>query len=528
MANATFVSAVGCTVAAGVATCPVGAIPPGATRTIRIVVRPNAPGTVSNSATATAVGDYLLGNNTSSATAGVKAAPPAGPCTVTGTAGNDVLNGTRGRDVICGLGGNDVINGFEGDDVIKAGAGNDRVNAGAGKDVVTGGSGNDDLRGGVGNDRLLGEAGNDRIDGQNGNDTIDGGAGRDVITGGRNRDRLSGGTGNDRFSARDNQRDVIDGGRGRDIATADRSPRDTVRRVEKLQAPVRLRVAVPIAIAAVLLVGGAVGAALAARGAVDARGVRADPAPRPLEQRRSDHRRYGNETLYDIAYETCESYEIAQLASRYGVPPQPVAVAHGVRRGIRAELQGRGLYRMSRRTWRTLAVALLSVGASAGDAIGGHRRAKADHGGLLLRLVSRDVEARTSRHPGAAALPLQRPGDSPRAPAAAAAGPCRRRHRVVVGSDALLGPPAGADDEAGAKRSLTAEVRDLPRGRGPGRPVGRVAREGYRARPATGAIAALPADRRQARHLRVLHGRRHAAAWSRDGGRPPAAGSTWS
>ena len=235
VANATFVSAVGCTVAAGVATCPVGAIPPGATRTIRIVVRPKAPGTVSNSATATAVGDYLLGNNTSSATAGVKAAPPAGPCTVTGTAGNDVLNGTRGRDVICGLGGNDVINGFEGDDVIKAGAGNDRVIAGAGKDVVTGGSGNDDLRGGVGNDRLLGEAGNDRIDGQNGNDTIDGGAGRDVITGGRNRDRLSGGTGNDRFSARDNQRDVIDGGRGRDTATADRSPRDTVRRVEKLK-----------------------------------------------------------------------------------------------------------------------------------------------------------------------------------------------------------------------------------------------------------------------------------------------------
>ena len=89
----------------------------------------------------------------------------------------------------------------------------------------------------------------------------------------------------------------------------------------------RLRVAVPIAIAAVLLVGGAVGAALAARGAVDARGIRADPAPRPLEQRRSDHVSYGNETLYDIAYETCESYEIAQLASRYGVRPQPVAVA---------------------------------------------------------------------------------------------------------------------------------------------------------------------------------------------------------
>jgi hypothetical protein len=91
---------------------------------------------------------------------------------------------------------------------------------------------------------------------------------------------------------------------------------------------VKLRLAAPIVIAAaVLVVGGAIGAALAVRGTVAAHGVRADPAPRPLEQRRSDHLVYGNETLYDIAYETCESYEIAQLASRYDVPPEPIAVA---------------------------------------------------------------------------------------------------------------------------------------------------------------------------------------------------------
>jgi hypothetical protein len=92
---------------------------------------------------------------------------------------------------------------------------------------------------------------------------------------------------------------------------------------------VKLRRSVPIAlaVAALLLVGGAVGAALAAHGTADAHGVRADPAPRPLEQRRSDHLTYGNQALYDIAFETCESYEISQLASRYGVRPEPVAVA---------------------------------------------------------------------------------------------------------------------------------------------------------------------------------------------------------
>jgi hypothetical protein len=55
--------------------------------------------------------------------------------------------------------------------------------------------------------------------------------------------------------------------------------------------------------------------------------VRADPAPRPLAARRTDHLRYGNETLYDLAYETCESYELGQLAARYGVSADPKAVA---------------------------------------------------------------------------------------------------------------------------------------------------------------------------------------------------------
>jgi glucose/arabinose dehydrogenase len=159
--------------------------------------------------------------------------PAAGPCTVTGTPGNDLLKGTPGRDIICGLGGNDVIKALGGDDVILAGPGNDRVDAGPGNDKAFGGAGNDDLRGGNGNDRITGEAGKDRLDGGAGADVLDGGTGSDVITGARGRDRLIGGFGNDRFNARDNQRDIVDGGRGRDTAQADRSPRDTVRHVER-------------------------------------------------------------------------------------------------------------------------------------------------------------------------------------------------------------------------------------------------------------------------------------------------------
>ena len=86
------------------------------------------------------------------------------------------------------------------------------------------------------------------------------------------------------------------------------------------------------------MVGAATGAAIVTRSASDAHGVRADPPPRPLLTRRADNVRYGNETLYDLSFETCESYEIQQLASRYGVPAEPVAVATAFANGA----SGRG------------------------------------------------------------------------------------------------------------------------------------------------------------------------------------------
>jgi RTX calcium-binding nonapeptide repeat (4 copies) len=78
----------------------------------------------------------------------------AAPCTITGTAGDDVLHGTPRRDVICGRGGDDVIRGGGGDDVIRGGAGND---------VITGGAGDDRIDGGPGRDTVA-DDGDDRIE----------------------------------------------------------------------------------------------------------------------------------------------------------------------------------------------------------------------------------------------------------------------------------------------------------------------------------------------------------------------------
>jgi hypothetical protein len=123
------------------------------------------------------------GSNTGSTTG--PNARAGGPCTITGTAGNDTLTGTPGRDVICGRGGNDLI---------------------------VGGDGHDSLRGEAGNDRLVAGRGNDALDGGAGRDTLLGQAGRDLLL------------------ARDGARDTLDGGAQRDRAVRD--PADRVRGVE--------------------------------------------------------------------------------------------------------------------------------------------------------------------------------------------------------------------------------------------------------------------------------------------------------
>jgi Ca2+-binding RTX toxin-like protein len=126
-------------------------------------------------------------------------AQPTNPCTITGTAGNDVLHGTPGDDVICGLAGKDKLIGKGGNDKLIGNEGKDLLLGGDGDDELLGEAGNDYLYGGDGTDRLVGGEGNDQLCGQSGNDELLGEAGRDGLFGGAGNDRLVGGEGNDQL-----------------------------------------------------------------------------------------------------------------------------------------------------------------------------------------------------------------------------------------------------------------------------------------------------------------------------------------
>ncbi|MEV4283509.1 calcium-binding protein [Actinoplanes xinjiangensis] len=144
------------------------------------------------------------------------------PCTIVGTAGDDVLAGTPADDVICGLGGNDRIRGGPGKDTLDGGPGDDLLEGEAGADTLIGGTGVDTLKGGAGNDTLRGGDDGDIIDGGAGNDIIEGGGGDDEIDGGaaepepaKAADRLVGGDGDDKLNGGAGG-DVIEGGGGND------------------------------------------------------------------------------------------------------------------------------------------------------------------------------------------------------------------------------------------------------------------------------------------------------------------------
>ena len=148
-------------------------------------------GTFLNQAGADADNTFVLATGPTAPIRVTPAPRPATPCTITGTAENDVIRGTSGSDVICagsgndivyGRGGNDVIYGGEGNDVLRGEDGSDRLYGGSGQDLLRGGDGNDRLTGGPGNDLLHGDGGADSLntqDGRRGNDVANGGAGSD-------------------------------------------------------------------------------------------------------------------------------------------------------------------------------------------------------------------------------------------------------------------------------------------------------------------------------------------------------------
>jgi uncharacterized repeat protein (TIGR01451 family) len=169
-------------------TCALGSIPFGGVNysgaaTVRIVVIPRQPGTITNTATVKGSQKDPVGrNNSASATTQVLQAPTCRgvAATVVGTPGADVLSGTSGPDVIVALGGNDTIN------------------SGAGRDLICAGAGNDFVSGGSAADRIFGAGGGDRLLGRGGPDVIKAGPGADLLKGGKGSDRLRGGAGLDR------------------------------------------------------------------------------------------------------------------------------------------------------------------------------------------------------------------------------------------------------------------------------------------------------------------------------------------
>lgn len=177
-------------------TCAIGTLENGASATLKIKVKPQKDGQLTNSATVTtADADPYGQNDTVTQTTTVNAAPaPQEPAcsgktaTIAGTNGPDVLAGTKKQDVIASLAGNDVIKGLAGDDLLCGGRGNDLVKGGADDDVLKGGGGIDALKAGGGDDLVKGGGAGDGLFGGFGDDALRGGGGDDTCKGGKGHD----------------------------------------------------------------------------------------------------------------------------------------------------------------------------------------------------------------------------------------------------------------------------------------------------------------------------------------------------
>jgi uncharacterized repeat protein (TIGR01451 family) len=181
-------------------TCEIETLPPvgvdygGTSATVAIVVTPQVPGRIRNTATVRGQQkDPAPGNNKAVAITRVLAAASCRGFTanVVGTAADDVLVGTPGPDVIVARGGNDRVVAVSGRDLVCAGGGRDYVNAGTAADRVFGGGGGDRLLGRGGPDVLRGSAGADVLKGNGGGDRLRGEGGIDRCQGGAGLDRVS-------------------------------------------------------------------------------------------------------------------------------------------------------------------------------------------------------------------------------------------------------------------------------------------------------------------------------------------------
>ena len=209
--------------------CAAGAVDPGASKTVTVVLTPGSSGPLrAEASAATSTPETATENN-----AGTASADSAIICDNFPTFANDLIIGTTGPDVLCGLGGNDVLIGAGSNDLLFGGTGRDttsyvaapagvKVDLGLqglgtfgarprisgtvadGKDVLfeveraRGSAFADEIRGRSGAaDLLWGMGGADRLFGLSGEDTLYGGEGDDTVYGGKGGDTLDGGSGSD-------------------------------------------------------------------------------------------------------------------------------------------------------------------------------------------------------------------------------------------------------------------------------------------------------------------------------------------
>src|SRR3954452_4871562 len=133
----------------------------------------------------------------------------------------------------------------------------------------------------------------------------------------------------------------------------------------------------------------------------------------------------------------------------------------------------------------------------------GQRRAAADHGRVLLRLVSGDVEAHAARDAVARALPVDEHQDRAHPPAGAAPGARAGRDRLLVGDRRPLRRPLPPASAADARPALARADGRLLRAGGRRRSVRRATRRRHHPHPGAGPLAGVPAGAREAGHLRV-------------------------
>ena len=120
--------------------CSIGALPPGGTARVHVLLGVTEPGSLVATATADAAQEDPAPGNEQAAG---QVAAGGVPCDRIGSADTDELRAPRGGAVLCGLAGDDTLLGGPRGDGLVGGSGHDALVGDAGRDTLNGGDGTD-------------------------------------------------------------------------------------------------------------------------------------------------------------------------------------------------------------------------------------------------------------------------------------------------------------------------------------------------------------------------------------------------